>query len=108
MASALGISPALARAFLEQIQAETSKEQKNSKDAAYWSVRVGFYSAFMVADKINFIRRKAGDEKVQHWSSDGKVAFSLDKGSGLKPAPMTMLPKREKDFLDETYWLSGA
>ena len=80
MASALGtIARSGSKAFIEQIQAETSSDKK-SKDAfsLIGQFGVGFYSAFMVADKIDVISRKAGDEKAWHWSSDGKTGYSLD------------------------------
>ncbi len=38
---------------------------------------VGFYSAFMVADKIDVISRKAGEDKASKWSSDGKGGFEV-------------------------------
>ena len=106
MASALGtIARSGSKAFLEQIQAETSKDKK-SKDAfsLIGQFGVGFYSAFMVADKINVISRKAGDEKAWHWSSDGKSGYSLDKGERAEAGTdITLhLKKGEKDFLDET------
>jgi molecular chaperone HtpG len=39
---------------------------------------VGFYSAFMVADKIEVVSRKAGEEKAWRWTSDGKTGFEIE------------------------------
>ena len=39
---------------------------------------VGFYSAFMVADKIEVVSRKAGDEQAWRWVSDGKTGFEIE------------------------------
>jgi len=39
---------------------------------------VGFYSAFMVADKVEVISRKAGDDKAWKWTSDGKTGFEIE------------------------------
>jgi molecular chaperone HtpG len=39
---------------------------------------VGFYSAFMVADKIEVVSRKAGEEKAWRWTSDGKTGFDIE------------------------------
>ena len=106
MASALGtIARSGSKAFIEQIQAETSSDKK-SKDAfsLIGQFGVGFYSAFMVADKIDVISRKAGDEKAWHWSSDGKTGYSLDGAKRAQAGTdITLhLKKGEKDFLDET------
>ncbi|MCL2704616.1 MAG: molecular chaperone HtpG, partial [Spirochaetaceae bacterium] len=40
---------------------------------------VGFYSAFMVADKIEVISKKAGTNKASKWSSDGKGNFEINE-----------------------------
>ena len=106
MASALGtIARSGSKAFIEQIQAETSSDKK-SKDAfsLIGQFGVGFYSAFMVADKIDVISRKAGDVKAWHWSSDGKTGYSLDGAKRAQAGTdITLhLKKGEKDFLDET------
>jgi molecular chaperone HtpG len=40
---------------------------------------VGFYSSFMVADKVTVVSRKAGDKnKGVKWISDGKGSFSVE------------------------------
>ncbi|HET6485599.1 MAG TPA: molecular chaperone HtpG [Spirochaetia bacterium] len=38
---------------------------------------VGFYSAFMVADRVEVVTRKVGDEKAWKWTSDGKGEFDI-------------------------------
>ncbi len=38
---------------------------------------VGFYSSFMVADKVEVTSRKAGEAQGWIWSSDGKGAFTV-------------------------------
>lgn len=38
---------------------------------------VGFYSAFMVADKVEVISRKAGHEEAWAWLSDGRGDYTL-------------------------------
>ena len=49
---------------------------------------VGFYSVFMVADKVEVISRKAGEEKAWKWESDGKGKFDISEaeldGNGTK------------------------
>ena len=43
---------------------------------------VGFYSVFMVADKVEVISRKAGEDKTWKWTSDGKSDFDIEEVSG--------------------------
>ena len=62
------------RAFLEKVEAS----QNNGAGAALiGEFGVGFYSAFMVADKVDVISRRAGSEDAWQWSSDGKGTYSV-------------------------------
>lgn len=40
---------------------------------------VGFYSAFMVADKIEVTSKKAGEDKAYKWTSDGKSTYTIEE-----------------------------
>src|ERR1700727_647541 len=55
---------------------------------------VGFYSVFMVADKVEVISRKAGVERTYKLPSDGKTGFHLEEVAGAdarKTAGTTVL-----------------
>ena len=39
---------------------------------------VGFYSAFIVADRVDVISRKAGEDQAFRWTSDGKTGFEIE------------------------------
>ncbi|NQY05970.1 MAG: molecular chaperone HtpG [Flavobacteriaceae bacterium] len=39
---------------------------------------LGFYSAFMVADKVEIITKSHNDEPAAHWTCDGSPQFTLD------------------------------
>ena len=41
---------------------------------------LGFYSSFMVADKVEIISKSYADEPAVHWSCDGSPKFNLKKG----------------------------
>lgn len=40
---------------------------------------VGFYAAFMVADQVEVVSRKAGEEKAWKWISDGKGEYEISE-----------------------------
>jgi len=40
---------------------------------------VGFYSSFMVADKVDVITKKAGDKLTHKWTSNGKDAYQIEE-----------------------------
>jgi len=62
------------RAFLEKL-AEDAKKDSN----LIGQFGVGFYSAFMVADKIEVISRKANEDAAWKWSSGGKDSFEIER-----------------------------
>jgi len=64
------------RKFLEQI---TGDQKKDSGLIGQFGV--GFYSSFMVADRIEVITRKAGEDKAYRWASDGKGEYQIEEAS---------------------------
>src|SRR5262245_14140955 len=61
------------KAFLERIQEGTDREETSF----IGQFGVGFYSAFMVADRVDVTSRRAGSQESFRWSSDGKGTFSI-------------------------------
>jgi len=70
------------KAFLERIEAGQSGEGAEGQ-ALIGRFGVGFYSAFMVADRVEVISRRAGAEEAWLWSSDGKGDFSVTSTAGV-------------------------
>ncbi len=77
MIEALGtIARSGTKAFLARIEA--AQANGNSEESALIGrFGVGFYSAFMVADRVEVISRRAGADAAWLWSSDGKGAFAI-------------------------------
>ncbi len=74
MVEALGtIARSGTKAFLDRIETAQSEEDT----ALIGRFGVGFYSAFMVAERVEVISRRAGAEEAFIWSSDGKGTFSV-------------------------------
>ncbi|MEL6961801.1 MAG: molecular chaperone HtpG [Pseudomonadota bacterium] len=65
---------------------------------------VGFYSVFMVADQVDVLSSKAGENIAHRWSSDGKTGFSIEKIMDEAPRGTRIVLKLRddaKEFLDE-------
>ena len=66
---------------------------------------VGFYSAFMVAKKVEILTRKAGEDKAWFWTSDGVNGFEIspaekkDSGTEIK----LYLKDDAKEYTDTIY-----
>jgi molecular chaperone HtpG len=75
MVEALGtIARSGTKAFIDRLAAGDSNAEDNALIGRFG---VGFYSAFMVADRVDVISRRAGAEATWLWSSDGQGTFSV-------------------------------
>ena len=66
---------------------------------------VGFYSAFMVADKVEITTRRAGEDKAWVWLSDGVGGFEISEGQRDHNGTSIKLFLKEdaKEFTDTIY-----
>jgi len=60
--------------FLSQLSGDDKKDSN-----LIGQFGVGFYSCFMVADKVEVISLKAGEKNANKWTSDGKSGYDLEK-----------------------------
>ena len=60
------------QSFLGQLTGDAKKDL-----ALIGQFGVGFYSAFMVADRVDVLTRRAGETTAWLWSSDGKGSFTI-------------------------------
>ena len=65
---------------------------------------LGFYSAFMVADKVEIITKSYKDEPAAHWTCDGSPEFTLVESKKKERGTEIILhiANDEKDFLEES------
>src|SRR5271166_4555775 len=84
-------------AFVSQLSGDARKDM-----SLIGQFGVGFYSAFMVAEKVEVLSRKAGEGQGWRWVSDGKGEFTVEPlpeaGRGAKI--VVHLREGEDDYLD--------
>lgn len=66
---------------------------------------VGFYSAFMVADKVEILTKKAGEETAYKWVSNGVDGFEIEEAQkeGIGTEIKLFLKEDAKNFTDTIY-----
>ena len=64
--------------FLESLEAQKTDDNTKSINLI-GQFGVGFYSAFMVADRVEVLTRKIGEEKANKWISDGLTGYEIEK-----------------------------
>ncbi len=86
------------KAFLNSL---TGDQQKDAHLIGQFGV--GFYSSFIVADKVTVITRRAGEAAATQWQSDGTGSYTLAEASrdGRGTDVILHLREDEKEFLDD-------
>ena len=101
MAQSLGtIARSGTKSFMEALNNSTDKSENLSLIGQFG---VGFYSAFMVADKVEVLSRKAGTDAAFLWSSDGRSGYSITPSEKADHGTVITLhlKKDAKDYLEE-------
>jgi molecular chaperone HtpG len=92
----------IARSGTAAFVSEAAKGNGNAAPSLIGQFGVGFYSAFMVSDRVEVVSRKAGTGEAWRWSSDGKGSFTI--GEAELPARGTRislhLNDAGKEFLE--------
>ncbi|SDB47045.1 molecular chaperone HtpG [Flavobacteriaceae bacterium MAR_2010_188] len=65
---------------------------------------LGFYSAFMVSDKVEIITKSYKDEPAAHWTCDGSPQYTLEEADKQERGTEIILhiSDEEKEFLEES------
>ena len=79
-------------AFMQELSGDARKDM-----SLIGQFGVGFYSAFMVADQVEVLSRKAGETDGWRWTSDGKGEFTIAPEPNLKRGTRITLHIREGD-----------
>ncbi|MEK9787616.1 MAG: molecular chaperone HtpG [Flavobacteriaceae bacterium] len=87
-----------AEEFLEQYK-DTAKDS-----GIIGHFGLGFYSAFMVAEKVEIITKSFKEEPAAHWTCDGSPEYSLVRAEKAERGTEIILhiDKDSKEFLEET------
>ena len=86
--------------FMEAIK---SNNDQNDDVSLIGQFGVGFYSSFMVADKVTLITRKAGTDNAVEWESDGKGEFTITESQRDSAGTTITLHLREDatEYVDD-------
>ena len=68
----------IARSGTKNFLSKLSGDQKKDSNLI-GQFGVGFYSCFMIAEKVEVISLKAGQDQAYKWTSDGKTGYNLVK-----------------------------
>lgn len=84
------------------------REAKNAKNEAaseelIGQFGIGFYSSFMVADKVELLTRKAGESDATKWESSGEGTYTIESIDGAPQGTSVILHLKPEDAEDELH-----
>ncbi len=79
------------------------EKYKDSHEPLIGHFGLGFYSAFMVSDKVELFTKSWKDEPAQHWSCEGSPEFSMEEDKKINRGTDIVLHIADdcKEFLEE-------
>ena len=89
------------KAFIESTK--TSENTKEVNDQLIGQFGVGFYSAFMVAEKVEVLSKKHGKKSASQWTSDGQSGYSITDAERAETGTSIILylRKEAKEYLEQ-------
>ncbi|WP_130799237.1 molecular chaperone HtpG [Streptomyces otsuchiensis] len=89
------------------------KEANDNKDASgstelIGSFGVGFYSSFMVADRVTLVTRRAGEKEGTRWESEGEGTYRLQTVEDAPQGTAVTLHLKPVDEEDHLYDYTAA
>ncbi|HTY31644.1 molecular chaperone HtpG [Mycobacterium sp.] len=84
------------------------REAKNAQDAGaseelIGQFGIGFYSSFMVADKVELLTRKAGESEATRWESSGEGTYTIESVEDAPQGTAVTLHLKPEDAEDELH-----
>lgn len=84
------------------------REAKNAKNEAaseelIGQFGIGFYSSFMVADKVELLTRKAGESDATKWESSGEGTYTIESIDDAPQGTSVILHLKPEDVEDELH-----
>lgn len=88
--------------------AELRKQLREAKNAAaseelIGQFGIGFYSSFMVADKVELLTRKAGESDATKWESSGEGTYTIESVDDAPQGTSVILHLKPEDAEDELH-----
>ncbi|MBR2214682.1 MAG: molecular chaperone HtpG [Selenomonadaceae bacterium] len=89
------------KAFLDQLkQAKEENADLSDKDLI-GQFGVGFYSAFMVAEKVAIVTKKAGESQAWRWESTGDGSYSIEEWDRDRRGTSIIITLKKEFYGDE-------
>lgn len=87
----------------QQLKEARSAENEAASEELIGQFGIGFYSSFMVADKVQLLTRKAGETEATKWESSGEGTYTIEAVEGAPQGTSVTLHLKPEDAEDELH-----
>jgi molecular chaperone HtpG len=103
----IGLIGTLAKSGTAELRQQL-REARNQKDTAasdelIGQFGIGFYSSFMVADKVELLTHKAGESEATRWESSGEGTYTIESVEDAPQGTAVTLHLKTEDAEDELH-----
>jgi molecular chaperone HtpG len=100
----IGLIGTLAKSGTAELRQQL-REAKNeaASDELIGQFGIGFYSSFMVADKVELLTHKAGESEATRWESSGEGTYTIESVEDAPQGTAVTLHLKPEDAEDELH-----
>ena len=87
----------------QKLREAKSAENQGASEELIGQFGIGFYSSFMVADKVTLLTRKAGESEATRWESSGEGTYTIESVKKAPQGTSVTLHLKAEDAEDELH-----
>ncbi|MEE6176766.1 molecular chaperone HtpG [Mycobacterium sp. 050134] len=87
----------------QQLREAKNAQNAGASDELIGQFGIGFYSSFMVADKVELLTRKAGESEATRWESSGEGTYTIESVDDAPQGTSVILHLKPEDAEDELH-----
>ncbi len=93
----------IAKSGTAELLAQLKDSDSVESQALIGQFGVGFYSSFMVADRVELVTRKAGETEGVHWESTGEGSYTIEPAPDAPQGTAVTLHLKAEDAEDSLH-----
>jgi len=93
----------IAKSGTAEMLKQLRESQQDTAEDLIGQFGIGFYSSFMVADRVEMITRKAGSTEGVHWESTGEGTYTLEPAADAPQGTAITLHLKPEDAEDSLH-----
>lgn len=100
----VGLIGTLAKSGTAELRQQLKEAQNEAaSEELIGQFGIGFYSSFMVADKVELLTRKAGESEATRWESSGEGTYTIEAVENAPQGTSVTLHLKPEDAEDELH-----